>query len=135
ANPAIESVLGRPPSEILGKTNREAGLPQALAESMDRRLEQVFSTGQPQTVEATLATPRGERTFDARLVPELGPDGRVETVLAISRDITDRKQAEAALAAYAEGQDFLVGTALHLLQPLRWSELFDFVAERVHSRA
>ncbi len=96
-NPAIEAVVGRPRNATLGRSNRELGLPEPLACTLDRHLEQVFTTGHPHTMEVALPTPQGERVFDSRLVPELGADGQVETVLAISRDITERKRAEAAL--------------------------------------
>lgn len=103
-NPAIESILGRPRAELLGKTHREIGLPEALAETLDRPLKEVFATGEPRSVEFVVPTPRGDRYLDARLVPEFGLDGEINTVLTITRDLTQRKQAEDAL--YRREQDF-----------------------------
>lgn len=96
ANPAVETLLGSPPSTVLGKTNRELGLPDDFTDPWDRCLMQVFTTGQMRTVEE-VAAPKGDRVFESRLVPEFGPDGSVETLLAISRDVTERKRAEQAL--------------------------------------
>ncbi|MGE0081451.1 MAG: PAS domain S-box protein [Thiohalomonadaceae bacterium] len=96
-NPAIEALVGKPREAMLGKTNREAGLPPALADFLDHAIEQVFTTGQACTLEVGLPTPAGERVVDSRLVPEFGPADQVETVLGISRDVTERRRAEEAL--------------------------------------
>ena len=103
-NPAIESILGRPRAEIIGKTHHELGLPDTLADALNRMLREVFATGQPRTIEATVPTPKGERYLDSRLVPEFDSDGKVATVLAITRDITERKRSEEAL--YRREQEF-----------------------------
>ena len=96
-NPAIEVMFGWPRAELIGKTHLEIGLPEALADKLDRSLKEVFATGEPRTVEAVVPTPKGERYLDARLVPEFGRDGLVNTVLTITRDLTQRKQVEDAL--------------------------------------
>ncbi|MBI2296134.1 MAG: PAS domain-containing protein, partial [Betaproteobacteria bacterium] len=44
----------------------------------------------------------GLRHYESRIVPETGLDGRVETALVISRDITARKRAEVALRESSE---------------------------------
>ncbi len=134
-NPAIEQILNRPRPEILGKTHREMGLPSAVADALDGELQAVLASGKPRSVEDTVPTPTGTRYLDSRLVPEFGADGQVVSVLAISRDITERKQAERALEAHARAQDFLVDTALRLLEPMGRAELFDFVTERIYALA
>lgn len=96
-NPAIETMFGRPRDELLGKTHLELGLPDALAHTFDHMLKEVFETGEARTVDAVVPTPKGERYLDARLVPEFGLDGEVNTVLTITRDLTERKLAEDAL--------------------------------------
>ncbi|MBI4491664.1 MAG: PAS domain-containing protein [Chloroflexi bacterium] len=35
--------------------------------------------------------PAGTRWFQSRLAPETAPDGTVETVVLVTRDVTDRK--------------------------------------------
>jgi diguanylate cyclase (GGDEF)-like protein/PAS domain S-box-containing protein len=96
-NAAFEHLLGKPRTALLNKSNHEIGLPDELAAFLDQVLEQVFLTGHAQTVEVNLPTAAGLRVVESRVVPEFGPDRQVETLLAISRDITERKQAEQSL--------------------------------------
>lgn len=98
-NPAIEAILDRPREALIGKTHRELGLPEALVVELDRPLAAVFDTAQPCSAEVVAPTPKGERYLEARIVPEFGTSGAVETVIAITRDLTERKRAEEALQA------------------------------------
>jgi PAS domain S-box-containing protein len=93
-NPASERATGVAAEAFIGRDVREAGLPEAQASIWEVALEQVFRTGREQTLEFATPTPLGERSYHARIVPELGPDGSVEFLLAISRDVTELRQAE-----------------------------------------
>jgi PAS domain S-box-containing protein len=57
-------------------------------------IEKVFQTGQPQRYEASIPSPEGVLEEEVRFVPELSPEGSVAAVLAIGRDITERKRME-----------------------------------------
>ncbi len=92
-NPAMVASTGIPRETFLGKTNRELGIPEALVADWQTHTRRVFDTGQEEKVEFTFPTPRGERYFESHVVPEFGPDGRVETVLAVTRDLTERRRA------------------------------------------
>lgn len=98
-NPAIEAMFGRSRDELLDKTHSELGLPDTLAHTLEHILQEVFATGESRTIEAVVPTPKGDRYLDARLVPEFGLDGEINTVLTITRDLTQRKAAEDALHA------------------------------------
>ena len=43
----------------------------------------------PSSIEFDYAGPGGVRRYATRLVPELGPTGEVEFVLALTQDVTD----------------------------------------------
>ncbi|MCB1737606.1 MAG: diguanylate cyclase, partial [Gammaproteobacteria bacterium] len=60
-------------------------------------IRQPFLTGSPFETEFELEGPAGHLVFNWRLTPDFGADGKVNTVLAVARDITQRKLAEAAL--------------------------------------
>ncbi len=101
-NPATAASTGLPREAFLGKTDRELGIPEELVADWAPRTRRVFDTGREAQVAFRFPTPAGERYFESRLVPEFGPDGRVETVLAVTRDLTERKRAEEALERTAQ---------------------------------
>jgi two-component system, chemotaxis family, CheB/CheR fusion protein len=96
-NPAIEQITGMARQNFLGKTNRELDFPAESNALWENALRQVLDTGKELTTEFEYARLGKTYYFSSRLVPERGPDGTVETVLAITRDISDRKQKENAL--------------------------------------
>ncbi len=100
-----------PVGRMIGRTNREMGLPEHLCDLWDSAMERVFSTGNHEEMEFDLAGPSGIRTFALKLAPEFGPDNEVQFVLGVSTDITERKQAEEALiASRNELQSIIDGT-------------------------
>ncbi|MDQ3258651.1 MAG: PAS domain-containing protein, partial [Acidobacteriota bacterium] len=96
-SPATERELGLPRAEVVGKTHVEMGLPPDFCSHADAALRRVFETGQKQSIEFDLPSSDGIRYFEAYATPEVVRDGTVESVIAVSRDITERKRTEAAL--------------------------------------
>lgn len=108
ANRAAVEPYGRPAEEIIGKTNSELGMDPENVEFWETRYEKVFATGKPEIMEFHYISPQGkEYYFDTRIVPEF-LDGKVDSVLAISRDITDAKKAEARLKETLDNLEKLV---------------------------
>jgi PAS domain S-box-containing protein len=94
-NPAVLMATGVPPAEFIGKTHEDLGMPAHLCSYWAREPRKVFESGIPSTnVEFTYETPRGRRHYQSYLVPELAEDGSVKTVLAVSREVTDKKNVE-----------------------------------------
>ncbi|HEY9763940.1 MAG TPA: PAS domain S-box protein [Trichocoleus sp.] len=90
------AVLGFKPDQILGKTWRDLGLPVDLMEEVDARREQVMQTGQPFKGETHFIGADGDHYYEYILTP-LCKAHMVDAVVAVSRDITERKRMEAAL--------------------------------------
>lgn len=82
-----------PAREFLGKKLSEV-LPKEVARPAMQSIERALSAGELQIFECQLAENGELRDFEARLVPVASAE-----VLVLVRDISDRKQAEAALAA------------------------------------
>ncbi|HEY0871312.1 MAG TPA: EAL domain-containing protein, partial [Acidothermaceae bacterium] len=112
-NPAATAFLARPSDEVLGKTDRELGLPIDFLDQWEPALRHVLATGASAQVEFHVETPT-PLFMEARMVAECGEGGRVDGVFVIARDLTDRKRAEDALAAQAV-QDPLTGVANRVL--------------------
>ena len=91
---SVEKLTGILAQSFIGKTNHELPLPETLVALWEDNLKRVFENGQAKSMEFEYPSLMGLNRFESRLVPELGPSGRVERVLSIARDITERKQAE-----------------------------------------
>ena len=116
---AAGAATGRAASDFLGKTSREAGMPSDLCDAWESALERVFRTGTAETVQFAYRGPSGERHFASKLVPEFGADGAVQTVLGVSRDVTDRVLRERELEDNDRRKnDFLAMLAHELRNPL-----------------
>ncbi|MBD2006314.1 MULTISPECIES: PAS domain S-box protein [Cyanophyceae] len=96
-SPSIELATGIPSEQFVGKTNAELGMPEDIYRVWHDSWRQVFATGSEQTIEFKFPTSYGIRWYQSRIVPEFAPDGSVETVLGITRDVTDYKQVEQSL--------------------------------------
>lgn len=96
-NPAVELATGRPAQEFIGKTNRELRISEDITPLREQAYQVVFESGQEHTVEFDLLTPNGVRYYQLRVVPERSPEGTIDSIMTIARDITTLKQTEMAL--------------------------------------
>lgn len=95
-NPALEKTLDRPASELIGPTPKEAAL-MAESSAYYEKIFEVLKTGTEAELDLVLPdTGEGERYHNVRFVAERGGDGTITGVLAIGRDITERKAGEKA---------------------------------------
>ncbi len=96
ANPAAVESYDISLDEIIGKTQSELGRDPKNVKFWEEYLENTFVTGKTKTLEYHYISPQGKKYyFNTKIVPEF-IDGKVISVLAISRDITEIKEAEQA---------------------------------------
>ena len=108
ANPAASEAYGLSQEEIIGKTHGELGMNPELVKFLETYHEIVFTTGKPEAMEFHYKSPQGkEYYFSTKIVPEFA-NGKVTSILAISRDITDIKEAEAKLKETLDNLENLV---------------------------
>jgi PAS domain S-box-containing protein len=100
--PAVRAITGTPAHEYIGKPRTNAGLAPEFAEARERLSRKVFDTGQEEILEFPIRTPAGERVLECRFIPEFAPDGSVETLMTLTRDVTERKRADELLRASEE---------------------------------
>jgi len=96
-SPAIGCYMTSDPQRVVGRTNREAGLPQHLAGALDDALARALDSSVTVEVEAAVTTARGELQLEVRVFPELDAEGRPSGAVVLAHDITQRTRAERAL--------------------------------------
>jgi PAS domain S-box-containing protein len=120
ANELALKNLSKTATEYIGKTHREMGLPKYLCEILETVIERCFATQTPQVEVVEWQGTTTNMTLEWRVIPEYNSLGKLETVLAISRDITERKQAELALLrSNMDLTRFAEISAHHLMEPTR----------------
>jgi diguanylate cyclase (GGDEF)-like protein/PAS domain S-box-containing protein len=103
-NPALQKQFRIPPEQVVGKTSLVSS-PLTDPVRYMANIRRVIETRQEYSDEISYRTQEDEiRWASARFAPEFDIDGRVESVLVISNDTTDRKLAE---QERLENMDFL----------------------------
>ena len=95
-NSAAAAIVGRSVDEVLGQDDR-ALLPPDVARQVMARDRKILSVGHTVTYEETIPLPAGRRVFSTMKTAWRDAQGRILGTLGVSRDITDAKEAEAAL--------------------------------------
>ncbi|MGQ9888679.1 MAG: PAS domain S-box protein [Aggregatilineales bacterium] len=96
-NPALRRQLSLSAGVSPPVAAHEIKLPPATRDYLSEVAREVFASGVERRVEFEVPLADSVRYYEARVVPEFGPSGDVETILTITRNITDRRQAELAL--------------------------------------
>ncbi|MGB3223917.1 MAG: chemotaxis protein CheB [Desulforhopalus sp.] len=91
-NKAIEKYTGRKREEFIGKTNRELGMPEDMCQLWDEEFLKPVSTLKDNSFEFEFPSVTGVTHFHSRVVPEFSSDGRVASLLLVTRDITSEKK-------------------------------------------
>jgi PAS domain S-box-containing protein len=133
-NPAVLRQFNRPMSAFLGKKPLDLESdPRALA-FIDQALDLALATAQEQVVEQNMSTPIGVRYFQTRIVPEMGSNGQIESLLAVTRDISELKQAEETLRTTTAQLETLIRVsplAIFVLDTAGLVNLWNPAAEKI----
>jgi len=93
ASPALETATGIPIASFLGKTLREAAQPGFDWKSFEAACRAAIESRKLVHHSFTY----NERHYSTRLIPEFSVDGKVESVMTITEDVTDRLRSEREL--------------------------------------
>ena len=96
ANRSAARSLGKEPEEILGKSIFDL-FPKETAGQYAESLNEVIKTGKGKIYEQKMVAGEKEIWISTSLTPVKDPDGKVSSVLGVSRDITERRETEEEL--------------------------------------
>lgn len=98
ANEAYFALLQCPAGGCIGKTAREAALPESFAAPWEENHEVVAATGETRSFQFRLSdAPEEERYFRGDISPEYDLSGRLRSLITIITEITAMKQREEEL--------------------------------------
>jgi PAS domain S-box-containing protein len=95
-NPAGAAYFAINPEEVPGKTQSELFSREAAKQHVDE-IAKVFETGETAELDNLYHLATGDFWFNVRMIPLKDEQGRVTSVLTVSRDVTSRKLAEQSL--------------------------------------
>ena len=118
------------PEEATGKRLDEL-FPPDTAEKMMKGLKTVFESGKPSAGEMTHHFSQGDLHIHVSLNPIFDDDGKVSSVMGVSRDINDLKNAGRALRESEEKYRFLVENSNDIMWKIDLRGSFTFVSGNV----
>ncbi len=97
ASKSALATFGLKKSELIGRTWRELNFPREQMAALEINVERVFGTGTSLQGEMIWPVSEGARVYEYVLSPIYNQEGEVDAVISATRDITERKSAQAAL--------------------------------------
>lgn len=95
-NPMLQAHLGREYDEIIGKTDRELGLPEENLQLWQAAWDEALATGKDKMVLFDYEVAEKIHTFESCLTP-IYNNGELVYLLAITRDVTERETTQQML--------------------------------------
>lgn len=93
-NPVIESYTGHLPAAFLNKNAKDTSLETTILEHWLKIVEEVNNTNDKVSTEMPFPSTLGKRVMQVNAIPEYNEEDKLESVLVVSHDITERKMIE-----------------------------------------
>jgi PAS domain S-box-containing protein len=98
-NPVIEAYTGKEPVAFLNRMARETELDNVVLEGWLKIVEEVNSSNGKVATEMDFPSLLGKRVMQVNAIPEYDESEKLESVLVVSHDITERKMIELEIQA------------------------------------
>ena len=98
-NPVIEAYTGKAPVDFLNRKARETELDNTVLEGWLKIVEEVNASNGKVATEMDFPSLLGKRVMQVNAIPEYDDLDKLESVLVVSHDITDRKMIELEIQA------------------------------------
>jgi PAS domain S-box-containing protein len=98
-NPVIEAYTGKEPGDFLNRKAKETELDNVVLEGWLKIVEQVNATNGKVATEMDFPSLLGKRVMQVNAIPEYDESEKLESVLVVSHDITERKMIELEIQA------------------------------------
>jgi len=95
-NPALSASTGLTREQMIGHTQEET-VPAAVAQEVDAQFRSCAETGLVVEEYKQLDLPAGRRSYHTTLIPVRNGAGRVDRIVGISRDVTERESTQREL--------------------------------------
>jgi len=93
-NPVIEEYTGKKPSYFLNRRVKETELDKSILEGWLNVVEEVNASNEKASAEVDFSSEMGKRVMQVNAIPEFDESNKLESVLVVSHDITERKMIE-----------------------------------------
>ncbi len=96
-NQTVSVYTRMPPEHFIGKTSLDSGMPADLCVQWDAAMKKAIETNSAGTLLFEFSKDGETRILEGRFIPERNAEGRVESLLCVTRDISDMHRTELAL--------------------------------------
>lgn len=93
-NPVIETYTGKSPQWFINRKVKEAELDHSILNTWLKIVEQVNASQETLATEMDFPSELGKRIMQVNAIPEFDENNKLESVLVVSHDITERKMIE-----------------------------------------
>ena len=128
-NPAFAVATGKPEQAFLGLRPSELGSEYGQLHRWEAPLARAAHRGREEIFEITWSVRGSDRVFEVRAIPERGKGGVVATILAVMRDVTARRAAEAEAQRTREYFRALIADSSDLLAVLDGEGVIRFCSD------
>lgn len=132
-NPKMAEFMGIPAADCLGKTLPELGGSEEFIQTWYPSLRRAIATQQEQTLEYEFPHSQGNIAFYSRIVPEIAADGSVQSLLVVTRDVTQLKQVQQTLQRQAQQERLQRTISEQIRQTLDINEILNTTVTQVRN--